>query len=233
MGRSSHRLTAFIALAAVTLSSCTATIGTRPENASSDQEQLYSYSERYAWQGAAIGAIVGCLTGMSVSDDDLTGCIVGILAGAALGAGAGTYIASRQESVAPTQAALNDELGSLEAELAKARSAREAATRIVARHETRMQELESAVQSGTMEVAEAKQELEYMKYDYGQMLKTQKALDKTLEQVKADLAANRGDEEYRKTLTDHATALETEQTALDAQVAEMQAIIEAEAQFMG
>ncbi len=226
--------TAFVACLAFIVASCAGnSMGTRPETASPDQEQLYSYSDRYVWQGALTGALLGCGIGMLASDNALAGCAVGGVAGAALGAGAGTYIASRQESAAPTQAALNTELGALEAELAKARAAREAAARIVARHETRMQELQAGVQSGAMAVTEAEKELEYMKYDLGQMLKTQEALGKTLEQVKADLEADRGDETYRKTLSDHATALEQEQAALNAEVAQMQAIIEAEAQFMG
>lgn len=229
-----NRLTALVILAAFTLASCASnTIGTRPENASPDQQQLYSYSDRYAWQGALAGAAIGCLGGMLVSDNELVGCGVGMLAGAALGAGAGTYIAKRQESAAPTQAALNEELGTLEQELAQVRSAREAAARVVARHEARIAEMEGALEAGEMELADARDEIEVMKFDYSQILKTQKALDESLTQIKADLEEERGDEDYRTQLSSHAEAMEKEKVEVDAQVAQMQAILEAEARFMG
>lgn len=155
-----RRLVALLVGAALALSACQ-TPPTRSSQALTPEEQRMrqqadTFNETVI-EGAMVGAaLLGVLTYMATGDQNKA--LKGAAAGAVIGAGAGNYVASKQQQYASEEDRLDSMITDVRSDSAKLTRLNNSARQVIAADLAKLRRIDSALAQGKMSIEEARRE---------------------------------------------------------------------------
>ncbi len=153
---------AFALAASVMLSACAQ--GLDDPNLSPEERKLREMASSYnetIGEGALIGCILGTIGGLLLSGKNNMGqgAAIGCAGGAALGGGAGVYIANKQEKYATREMQLDAMVKDVRVDNQNLASAISSAHNVVADNKRKIDQIDKQLASGAISLSQAKSEM--------------------------------------------------------------------------